>query len=97
MAMARFYKLFRLLRLFRFVALFARFTGGFYLTHLSANVMKFVLMALFAMHWSACGFIGLDRDYCPAGGSWIEQVGLEGAGAFDVYVASLYWAMATFL
>lgn len=51
----------------------------------------------FAMHWSACIFLSLDRDHCPAEFSWIHAAGLQDAEAVDVYVASLYWAVATFL
>lgn len=95
--MARVYKLFRLLRLFRFVGLFTHFSGGFFLTHMSSNILKFVLTAVFSMHWGACIFLAIDRDHCPTGQSWIEDAGLAHAGPLDVYVASLYWSMATFL
>jgi len=95
--MARFYKLSRLLRLFRFVGVFTRLRGGFFLTHTSSNIIKFIIFSIFAMHWSACLFLSLDRDHCPAEFSWIEAVGLGGANAVDVYVASLYWSMATFM
>lgn len=93
--MGRFYKLSRLLRLFRFVGVFTRLRGGFFLTHTSSNIIKFIIFSIFAMHWSACLFLSLDRDHCPAG--WIEAVGLGGANAVDIYVASLYWSMATFM
>jgi hypothetical protein len=95
--MARVYKLFRLLRLFRFVGLFTRFQGGFFLTHMSSNIVKFALTSVLAMHWAACIFLSLDRDHCPAGFSWISDEGLAHAAALDIYVASLYWAVASFL
>lgn len=64
---------------------------------MSSNILKFALTSIFCMHWGACIFLALDRDHCPVGHSWIEDAGLALAGPLDVYVASLYWSMASFL
>jgi hypothetical protein len=64
---------------------------------MSSNIVKFILTSIFAMHWAACIFLAMDREHCPTGFSWIEDAGLAHASALDVYVASLYWSLATFL
>jgi hypothetical protein len=63
------------------------------------ELIKFVSVMFYFLHWSACAFYAIDTNLCPQNINrstfWAND--MNSLPWEDQYVASLYWSMATVL
>ena len=93
-------RLLRMCRLLRLGRITARLQIKSGLTTAMKTAIKFILFIFLVSHWYCCLFFAISGGGGPDGevngqGSWLDAQGLLDSGAFDQYVASIYWSIAT--
>jgi CRP-like cAMP-binding protein len=93
----RILKALKMLRLLRLSQVFTRWERAFVMKHAVATVSKFLFSIFFVSHILACVFFAVGNATLSAGDpkNWISEEGLENAGLFDKYIASVYWSLMT--
>ena len=89
----------RMVKSFRVIKMFSSFEEHSLVGLDTADLIRFIVLIIFMLHWCACIFYYLDNNSCSDGDdrSIFTQLNMEMLPFMDKYVASLYWAMATVL
>mmetsp|Transcript_22101 Transcript_22101/g.32942 ORF Transcript_22101/g.32942 Transcript_22101/m.32942 type:complete len:857 (+) Transcript_22101:71-2641(+) len=90
-------RLFRLIRIRRVVPLVREMEKSEYFNYYATAIIKYVIMAAYNAHWSACIFYELARIHDFDDTTWVSNnsPGLQDESIANQYVTSLYWAITT--
>ena len=89
-------RILKLLRLFRARRVFLTVRESLRFGHTVERLAKLIMSAVFVAHWFACTFYFIGITEKNAGSpNWIDFEGLSQAGRAEMYITSVYWAMAT--
>lgn len=88
----RLLRLIKLMRIFRSSRIFKRIQSQSGLSFSTWALIKFLLMVLMAIHWTACAW-GMAPSLSEDTNDWYKLAGLQLAGVGDKYLAALEFAL----
>ncbi|KAJ0780666.1 putative cyclic nucleotide-binding domain, potassium channel, voltage-dependent, EAG/ELK/ERG [Helianthus annuus] len=91
------FNMFRLWRLRRVSAMFARLEKDRHFNYFWVRCAKLIFVTIFAVHCAGCFYYYLAADYPNPSGTWIgtDNPSFKDQRLWDRYVTSMYWSITT--